>query len=364
MKRIMVIMGTRPEAIKLCPVVLELKRRADMETFVVSSGQHRELLEAAMKDFSVLPDRRLECMREGQNPAVLLSRLMSEIDAALEELAPDTVIVQGDTSTAFAGALAAFYRGIRVAHVEAGLRTYRMRDPFPEELHRRAISLLSDLHFAPTETSKANLLREGIDPKSILVTGNTVVDALRITLKTQARMDDLKIHTGQRLLIFTAHRREHLEGAIFGMASALRRLVDAIPDAVAICPLHPNPAVRRAVGGVLAGHARIHCIEPPSVVCFHHLLARASLILTDSGGIQEEATALGIPTVVMRDFTEREEGVEAGNLILAGSGEEAILETAFRLLSDPNSLESMKIPSEAFGRGDASVKIVDFLQKN
>ncbi len=363
MKRIMVVMGTRPEAIKLCPVILEIKRREELAVEVVVSGQHRELLDGVLRDFSVTPDYRLDCMREGQSPAALLARLIVGLDRVFRDSAPDAVVVQGDTSTAYAAALAAFYRGISVAHVEAGLRTDRMRDPFPEELHRRAIALLSDLHFAPTERARENLLREGIDAERVIVTGNTVVDALRITLAIKKPIDMPKLHAEQRLLIFTAHRREHIEDAIKGMARALRRIVEAHSDVVAICPLHPNPRVRSAVAEGVGQHPRILCMEPPSVATFHHLLARATLVLTDSGGIQEEATSLGIPTIVMRDVTEREEGVRAGNLLLAGCGEEAICRAACRLLSDPLQLARMRHPSDAFGQGDACVKIVENLKK-
>ena len=277
---------------------------------------------------------------------------------------PDVVLVQGDTATACAAAHAAFYLKIPVGHVEAGLRTYHIHSPFPEELHRRAIALVADVHFTPTVGASKNLIGEGIDPKNIVITGNTVVDALRFTLSREAvsAMPALPLH--KRLIVFTAHRRENLGKTLEGMLRALCRLVDKYPDVAAVLPLHPNPEVRRVAEGILRGKPRIVCIEPPDVASFHRLLSESDLILTDSGGIQEEATVLGIPTVVMRYSTERAEGILAGNLRLAGSGEEGIFNTADMLLR-PNSelYESMKRPSHVFGDGNASCRIADALMR-
>ena len=363
MKKITVVMGTRPEAIKLCPLVRELRGRAGFFVSVLSSGQHGELLRETMHDFEMGADFELDTMRAGQSAATLFSKILLGTDRILRREKPDLVIVQGDTATALAAAQAAFYNGIEGGHVEAGLRTYHMRSPFPEEMHRRAIALMSDYHFAPTPTAAKHLIGEGIEEGRVYVTGNTVVDALRYTLTREpARMPT--VPKGCRLLLFTAHRREHWGRTMEGMLRALRRIVEAHPDVVAVCPLHPNPAVRRVASKMLSGHGRILCIEPPSVVAFHRLLSESYLVLTDSGGIQEEATALGIPTVVMRYSTERTEGVLSGNLRLSGSGEEGIIEATELLLRPDSELyRSMRRPSAVFGDGGACKRIADILQK-
>ncbi len=363
MKRVLIVMGTRPEAIKLCPLVKEMKKRSEFEVLVCATGQHRAMLDSAMEAFSVRADFDLDVMRTGQSSATLASRVLKGIDEVLEAEKPDLVLVQGDTTSAYVAALAAFYRRIPVGHVEAGLRTYRMDAPFPEELHRRSIALLAKYHFAPTVTAKKNLLREGFAEDRIFVTGNTVVDALRTTLTECQPVKPWDLPADKRILLFTAHRRESLGEKLMGMFRALGRIVEAHEDVVAICPVHHNPAVR-AAADQLSGMERIRMIEPPEIVSFHHLLTRCHLILTDSGGIQEEAAALGIPTVVMRYSTERSEGMRAGVLKLAGSGEEGIVEVVNRLLS-PNSPEyaSMKKPSSVYGDGKASLRIADFLSR-
>ena len=363
MKRIMVVMGTRPEAIKLCPVVRELKKR-DFAVQVCSTGQHREMLDSAMNAFDVKADFDLDTMRTGQTSATLASRILKGLDEILEAEKPELVLVQGDTTSAFAAGLCAFYRRIPLGHIEAGLRTYHMHSPFPEEFHRQALSLVSDWHFAPTVTAKNNLLREGKKENRIFITGNTVVDALRWTLTSCKPAKEWELAKDKRLILFTAHRRESLGKPIVGMFRALRRLVETYPDVEAICPLHHNPAVRAAAKAILVGVPRIRCIEPPEMVSFHHLLAKAYLVLTDSGGIQEEASSLGIPTVVMRYSTERGEGIRAGVLKLAGSGERGIFDTASRLLEkDSEEYEAMKKPSAVFGDGCASVRIADAIGK-
>ena len=363
MKRIMVVMGTRPEAIKLCPLVLELRKRGRTTVSVCASGQHRNLLNPVLRDFGIEADDALDVMRTGQSESVLYAKLLFRIDNLLQRKRPDLVLVQGDTSTACAAAQAAFYRNIPIGHVEAGLRTYRMRSPFPEEYHRRAIALTADLHFAPTEHAAENLRREGIDGRSIFVTGNTVVDALRYSLDRKTGYRLPQIPSDKKLVLFTAHRREHLD-RLDEMFDSLCEIVKTHTDVVAVCPLHPNPAVRRAAK-VLQGRERILCIEPPSMLAFHRLLARAYLILTDSGGIQEEATALGIPTIVMRYSTEREEGVQAGNLLLSGCSKGRIVESAAQLLGENETLyQSMKKPSLVFGDGNASSRIAELLEKH
>ena len=363
MKRVMVVMGTRPEAVKLCPVILELKRRNRLETVVCSTGQHRSMLDSTMEAFSVKADVDLDVMRVGQSVSAVTGRILTVTDGLLAKERPDFILVQGDTATAFGAALCAFHRRIPIGHVEAGLRTYHMHAPFPEEFHREAISMISDFHFAPTQVAKNNLLREGKPEKRVFLTGNTVVDALRISLgkKVESEWDFPK---QSRILIFTAHRREHFGAPLNGMFRALRRIVELHPDVIAVCPLHPSPEVRRAAKENLEGCARIRMIEPPETVSFHRLLAKSYLVLTDSGGIQEETTALGIPTVVMRYSTERTEGIRAGCLKLVGSGESGIVRTACRLL-EPTSEEyaAMKKPSSVFGDGMASVRIANVLER-
>ncbi len=364
MKQIMILVGTRPEAIKLCPLIRELKGRGKYEVRVGSTGQHRAMLDSALQAFSVRPDFDLDVMRTGQTLSSVTARILKGLDEILEAEKPDLVLVQGDTTTAFTGALAAFHRRIPVGHVEAGLRTYHMDSPFPEEFHRTAISLMSSCHFAPTVTAKKNLLREGRPDSSIFITGNTVVDALRYTLTECRPRVPWKFPSSARVLVFTAHRRESFGAPIRGMFRALRRLVEEYPDTVAVCPLHHNPEVRAAAREILVGTPRILVMEPPEIVSFHHLLAGAYLVLTDSGGIQEETVALGIPTMVTRYSTERGEGLRAGVLKLCGSGEEGIYELGHRLLQPGSEeYEAMKKPSRVYGDGHASRRIVDALER-
>ncbi len=364
MKNVMVVMGTRPEAIKLCPLILELKRRKSLKTVVCSTGQHREMLDGAMRAFSVRADCDLNVMQSGQSLSAVTAKMLNGLDGVIDSYAPDLILVQGDTATAFAGAFAAFYRNVSVGHVEAGLRTYHIRSPFPEEFHRTAISLMADYHFAPTVAAKNNLLREGKNDKTVFLTGNTVVDALRYTIKHGTPTLDPQIPSDGRLLLFTAHRRENLGEPMKGMFRALRKIVESNQDVWAICPLHPNPQVRAVAQEILYGCPRVRIIDPPATVDFHHLLAKSYLVLTDSGGIQEETTALGIPTLVMRYSTERTEGIRAGCLRLAGSGEAGIVHAANALLAK-NSEEyaAMKRPSTVFGDGRASIRIANILER-
>lgn len=363
MERIMIIMGTRPEAIKLCPLVLELKKRKKQEVLVCSTGQHRSMLDSVLRAFAVKPDFDLDVMRTGQTLSGVTARILRGLDEILSAERPDLVVVQGDTTTAFAGALAAFHKHIPIAHVEAGLRTYHMDSPFPEELHRQAIGLMADWHFAPTETARDHLLREGKNKKHVFVTGNTVVDALRFTLGNDFNRPSWNLPTDYRLVLFTTHRRENMGEPMKGLFRALGRLVDTFPDVMAVCPLHHNPQVR-AAAEVVRDHERIRIIEPPDIISFHQLLARSYLVVTDSGGIQEEAVALGIPTIVTRYSTERGEGVKAGVLRLAGCNEDGIVTLGKELLK-PNSKEyqKMKIPASVYGEGDASVRITDILER-
>ena len=363
MEKIMIVMGTRPEAIKLCPLVLELKRRSRFEVLVCSTGQHRSMLDSALRAFSVKPDFDLDVMRTGQTLSGVTARILKGLDEIFSAEHPDLVIVQGDTTTAFAGAIAAFQKKIPIAHVEAGLRTYHIDSPYPEEFHRQTIGLLAKWHFAPTNDAKENLLREGKKKKTIFVTGNTVVDALRFTLGKDFRRPSWNLPTDYRLVLFTTHRRESMGEQMNGMFKALRTLVDEFEDVIAVCPLHHNPQVRSAAE-LIRGHERIRIIEPPDILYFHQLLARTYLAITDSGGIQEEAVALGIPTIVTRNSTERNEGIKAGVLRLAGSGEEGILNIGRELLkTHSEEYQKMKKPASVYGNGDASRKIADILEK-
>ncbi len=359
----MAILGTRPEAIKLCPLILELRKRKKYQITVCSTGQHRQMLDPALAIFGIKPDIDLSLMQEGQTLSSLVSRIFASLEKVVAAVHPDLILVQGDTATAFAGALSGFYEGIPVAHVEAGLRTHRIENPYPEEFHRCAISTVADYHFAPTVTAKKNLMREGISEKNIFITGNTVIDALRYTLKKNVPMP-ISYPNGMRGIIFTAHRRESQGEEMAGMFRALYRLVEEYPDIYAICPLHYSPEVR-ASAAIINGHPRISVIEPPDILTFHHLLSKTYLVMTDSGGIQEEAAALGIPTVVMRYATERPEGILRGVLRLAGSHEESIVEIAGKLL-ERNSEEYQRIkkPSAVYGDGNASRRIADILEKH
>lgn len=364
MKKIMVVIGTRPEAIKLGPVVEALKKREDALTSVVSTGQHRELLQTALKAFSIVPDVSLEPSGRSLSLAESNARIVSGMAAVLQRQRPDLLLVQGDTVSAYASAMAAFYGRIPVGHVEAGLRTYRTDAPFPEELYRTTITRLATYHFAPTLQAKRNLLREGVSERHVWLTGNTVIDALSMSLRGDLRSFASFTRPKGRLLLFTAHRREHTPGELRGMMRALKRLVTAFEDVSAVCPLHPDPRVRGLAGELLEGDPRIKLIDPPDFVTFHRLLAASHLVLTDSGGIQEEATALGIPTLVMRYTSERTEGIGAGVLRLAGSREDSIFDLASRLLQpDSEEYAAMRRPSRVFGDGRASARICNALLK-
>jgi UDP-N-acetylglucosamine 2-epimerase (non-hydrolysing) len=361
----MIIMGTRPEAIKLCPLVLELKKRQGFKVSVCAVEQHSDMLRSVLETFGVKADFVLEIDRSHQSVGVLTALILGRVSHLLSAERPDLVLVQGDTATAFAAGLAAFYERIPVGHVEAGLRTYRLDAPFPEELHRRALSLFAKYHFAPTALSKRNLLREGIAESSVFKTGNTSVDALRMSLLGDLGDTSASLPAGKRLILFTAHRRESIGKPLFGMLRALCRVVEETPDVIALCPLHPNPQIRKIADEVLSGADRIRVIEPPGFVDFHHLLSKSYLVLTDSGGIQEETVTLGIPTVVMRYSSERTEGMYAGVLRLVGSGEEGIYEVVKRLLEqDSPEYAAMKKPSSVFGDGKASARIADLLEKS
>ena len=334
MKKIMLVFGTRPEAIKMCPLVNELKKRKNIEKIVCVTGQHRQMLDQVLEAFSVVPDYDLSIMKDKQTLFDVTVNILERIKTVLEEAKPDVVLVHGDTSTTFVTALACFYLQIPVGHVEAGLRTYNIYSPYPEEFNRQAVSIISQYNFAPTELSKQNLLKEGKDPDSIYVTGNTAIDALKTTVRADYTHPELDWAKDSRLIMITAHRRENLGEPMRHMFKAIRRVMDEHPDVKAIYPIHMNPVVREIAQEYLGDDDRIHIIEPLDVLDFHNFLSRSYLILTDSGGIQEEAPSLGKPVLVMRDTTERPEGIAAGTLKLVGTEEETIYKEFSRLLSD------------------------------
>ncbi len=347
----------------MCPLVNELKARKQIETVVCVSGQHRRMLDQVLEAFHVVPDYDLSIMKQRQTLFDITVNVLDGMKEVLEEVHPDIVLVQGDTTTTFAAALACFYRQIPVGHVEAGLRTYNIASPYPEEFNRRAVSLLSRYHFAPTERARQNLLKEGCGPDSIYVTGNTVIDALKTTVRGDYVHPELSWAEGSRLLLVTAHRRDNLGEPMRRMFRAIRRVVDAYPDVKVIYPIHMNPVVRETAEEILGGHGRIHLIEPLDVLDFHNFLSRSCFLLTDSGGIQEEAPSLGKPVLVMRGTTERPEGVEAGTLKLVGTDEEIIVQACRRLLDDPGEYAKMSRALNPYGDGFASARIADIIER-
>ncbi len=362
MKRVMLVFGTRPEAIKMCPLVNELKGRSGIQTVVCVTGQHRQMLDQVLEAFAVKPDYDLSIMKERQTLFDVTTNILNRIREVLEKERPDVVLVHGDTSTTFVTALACFYLQIPVGHVEAGLRTYNIYSPYPEEFNRQAVSIISSYNFAPTELSKQNLLKEGKAEETIFVTGNTAIDALKTTVREDYTNPELQWAAGSRLILITAHRRENLGEPMKHMFRAIRRVCDEHPDIKAIYPIHMNPAVRETADEILGGDERIRIIEPLDVLDFHNFLARSYLILTDSGGIQEEAPSLGKPVLVMRDTTERPEGIDAGTLKLTGTDEEVIYENFRLLLEDPAEYEKMSTASNPYGDGFASRRIADILE--
>ncbi len=364
MKTVMLIFGTRPEAIKMCPLVKELKTREGLRTVVAVTGQHREMLAQVLDAFGVVPDYDLAIMKAGQTLFDITTEILTRIRGVLEEVKPDVVLVHGDTSTTFAAALACYYMQIPVGHVEAGLRTYNIDSPYPEEFNRQAVGILAAYNFAPTELSRENLLREGKAPESIYVTGNTAIDALKTTVREDYSHLELSWAEGSRLIILTAHRRENLGEPMHHMFRAIRRIMDEHPDVKAIYPIHKNPVVRAAAEEELGGCDRIHIIEPLEVLDFHNFLARSYLILTDSGGIQEEAPSLGKPVLVMRDTTERPEGIKAGTLKLVGTEEETIYRNFKELLENREAYHAMAHASNPYGDGFACKRIADVLERS
>jgi len=363
MKKVMLVFGTRPEAIKMCPLVNELKKRKTIETIVCVTGQHRQMLDQVLEAFNIEPDYDLSIMKAQQTLFDITTGILNGIRSVLEEVKPDVVLVHGDTSTTFVTALACFYLQIPVGHVEAGLRTHNLYSPYPEEFNRQAVSIISRFNFAPTEMARQNLIDEGKDPQTIYVTGNTAIDALKTTVCQQYAHPQLEWAEGSKLILITAHRRENLGQPMRNMFRAIRRVMKEHPDVKAIYPIHMNPVVRETAREILGDEDRIRIIEPLEVLDFHNFLSRSYLILTDSGGIQEEAPSLGKPVLVMRDTTERPEGIAAGTLKLVGTDEEVIYESFKLLLENKVAYQTMSTASNPYGDGFACQRIADILQE-
>lgn len=361
MKKVMLVFGTRPEAIKMCPLVNELKTREEIKTIVCVTGQHRQMLDQVLGAFRVEPDYDMAIMKDKQTLFDITTSILNEIGKILDDVKPDVVLVHGDTSTTFATTLACFYKQIPVGHVEAGLRTYNIYSPFPEEFNRQAVGIVAKYNFAPTELSKENLIREGKDPASIFVTGNTAIDALKTTVCKDYTHPDLEWARDSRLIMITAHRRENLGQPMHNMFRAIRRVMDEHTDVKAIYPIHMNPMVRSTADEELRGCDRIRIIEPLDVLDFHNFLANSYMILTDSGGIQEEAPSLGKPVLVMRDTTERPEGIAAGTLKLVGTDEEKIYSNFRELLENTSAYQSMAHAENPYGDGFACKRIADVI---
>lgn len=363
MKNIMIVFGTRPEAIKMCPLVKELKSRKNTNVKVCVTGQHRQMLDQVLHTFNIVPDYDLSIMKSEQTLFDVTTNILNSIKEVLEKEKPDIVLVHGDTTTTFTTALACFYLNIKVGHVEAGLRTYNLDSPYPEEFNRQAVSIISQYNFVPTEIAKQNLLNEAKDRNSIYVTGNTAIDALKTTVKKEYTHSELEWAKDSRLIMLTAHRRENLGEPLKHMFIAIRRIIDEFDDVKVIYPIHMNPKVRQMANKIFEGCERIHIIEPLDVLDFHNFMSRCYLILTDSGGIQEEAPSLGKPVLVMRDTTERPEGIKAGTLKLVGTNEETIYNEFKKLLTDKDEYTKMSKASNPYGDGFACARIADILCK-
>lgn len=358
----MTIFGTRPEAIKMAPLVLELKKYPDhIESLVTVTAQHRQMLDQVLSAFSIKPDFDLDIMKDRQTLADITTRALTKLNELLVQEKPDIVLVHGDTTTTFVGSLAAFYNQISVGHVEAGLRTRNKYSPFPEEINRQITGVIADLHFAPTEKSKQNLLEENKDLEQIYVTGNTAIDALKTTVRGDYHHEVLDQLGNDRMILLTAHRRENIGEPMENMFRAIKRIVEEHHDIQVVYPVHLNPVVRETAEQILGGLDRVHLIEPLEVIDFHNLASKSYLILTDSGGVQEEAPSLGKPVLVLRDTTERPEGIEAGTLKLAGIEEEVIYKLTKQLLTDEEEYEKMSKASNPYGDGHASKRIVEAL---
>ncbi len=359
MKKIMTIFGTRPEAIKMAPLVLEMKKDEDIEPVVVVTAQHREMLDQVLTTFDITPDYDLNIMKAGQTLSEVTGRVINGLESVIKEVKPDMILVHGDTTTTFAGSLAAFYNEVDIGHVEAGLRTHNKYSPFPEEANRQMTGVLADLHFSPTEDARQNLLNEAKDDTKISVTGNTAIDALATTVDENYHSDIIEKHKDNKVVLLTAHRRENIGQPMHNIFGAVRQIVDEFEDVTVVYPMHKNPKVREIAQEYLGNHDRVELIEPLDVLDFHNFAARSHLILTDSGGVQEEAPSLGKPVLVLRDTTERPEGVKAGTLKLAGVEQENIYNMTKELLTDEKLYNEMSQTQNPYGDGEASRRICD-----
>lgn len=364
MKHIMLIFGTRPEAIKMCPIIKELKKRNNVKITVCVTGQHKEMLDQVLNNFDIIPDYNLNIMEKQQTILNITTNVIAKVNEVLTLEEPDIVLVHGDTTTTFASALACYYRQIKVAHIEAGLRTYNIYSPYPEEFNRQAVGILANYHFSPTEKSKQNLIKEGKDESSIYVTGNTVIDALKTTVVKDYDHPELQWCGNSRLLLLTSHRRENIGEPMREIFMAIRLILNEYKNVKVIYPIHKNPLIRDIANEIFEGIENIHIIEALDVADFHNILARSYIVLTDSGGVQEESSYLGVPTLVIRETTERLEGIETGILRLVGTGKENIYENCKRLLDDETLHEQMSKLKNPYGNGNASEKIVEILVDN
>lgn len=364
MIKVMTVFGTRPEAIKMAPLIKELQKRQNIQTIVCVTAQHRQMLDQVLETFQIIPDYDLDIMKQGQTLSQITSRVLIGLEQVIQKEQPDLVLVHGDTTTTYAGALAAYYQQVAIGHVEAGLRTYCKYSPFPEEMNRQMVGVMADYHFAPTELSKENLLKEGKPETSVFVTGNTAIDAMKTTVKESYEHPQLTWAKDSRLIMLTAHRRENLGQPMRHMFQAIKRIVNEHSDVKVIYPIHMNPLVRDTAKEIFNDHERIRLIEPLEVFDFHNFLAQSYLILTDSGGIQEEAPSLGKPVLVLRDTTERPEGIAAGTLKLAGTEEETIYTMTKTLLTDQKAYEAMAHAANPYGDGHASERIADAIEQS
>jgi UDP-N-acetylglucosamine 2-epimerase (non-hydrolysing) len=357
--KVMTVFGTRPETIKMAPLVKELKSREEIETIVCVTAQHRQMLDQVLNAFNIVPEYDLDIMKQGQTLSDITTRVLQGLEGVIKEVRPDIVLVHGDTTTTFAGALAAFYNQVAIGHVEAGLRTYNKYSPFPEEANRQFVGVISDMNFAPTEQSKENLLKEGKNPETIIVTGNTAIDALQTTVRDDYEHEIIDWVGESRMIMLTAHRRENLGEPMRNMFRAIKRVIEKYEDIKVVYPVHLNPIVVQTAEEIFGDCDRVKLIKPLEVLDFHNLLNKSYLILTDSGGIQEEAPSLGKPVIVLRDTTERPEGIAAGTLKLAGTNEEVIYGLIDELLSNEGEYARMSKASNPYGDGLASKRIVD-----
>ena len=357
--KVMTIFGTRPEAIKMAPLVKELEKRGEIESIVCVTAQHRQMLDQVLDTFDIIPDYDLNIMKQGQTLVDITTRALQSLSEVISKVKPDIVLVHGDTTTTLSASLAAFYNQVEVGHVEAGLRTYDKYSPFPEEVNRQVTGIIADMHFAPTEVSKSNLLREGKKEETIYITGNTAIDALKTTVREDYYHDIFDKIGKDKMILLTAHRRENLGEPMKNMFRAIKRIIEEFDDIQVVYPIHLNPLVRDAANEVLGNNSKVHLIEPLEVLDFHNFLNKSHIIMTDSGGIQEEAPSLGKPVLVLRDTTERPEGVNAGTLRLVGTDEDTIYKLTKELLIDKNKYEKMSRSSNPYGDGLASKYIVD-----